>query len=313
MDLSTQGISPRPSLSAWLIALLSSAMVVTVAVLAMAAGWLGRAILLEQSLIAQLELRDFLSAERTLQDLTATPRLLVAGTILESDTETYARRSGLHAARILLSVLSAIDLRSYEDAQSRMASFPANQDEVFTRNIQEKLETLRSDQAMLVKELQRVKELEDSLAANTTQARLVAKDFAEMLSLKPEESGDPQEPPDAYRGGVLKGLPRLQGLRDNIVDLNFLKVELDGLGATVRVEGSDLYRAFTEGLQSLRSNYGALMDNRDKLYEQIDSTESHVEGLNRRLRLSQSEMEAEIVRRTLDLSVNWNLLYRRAE
>ncbi|MBX7143078.1 MAG: hypothetical protein K1X79_01370 [Oligoflexia bacterium] len=98
----------------------------------------------------------------------------------------------------------------------------------------------------------RLKESENEVNATLAEGRLIARDFSEIFGLAPVSAGADEFPP-MYSVGVLSGLPKLNGLRDNIGDLGRLQIELEGLKATVKLEGENKHQAFIERTDKLRS------------------------------------------------------------
>lgn len=290
MESLPQGISPRPSLAGWALALLSLALALLLAIAALLVGARERRTVLIAQLERALSVRDYAQADVALQDLDSPPLPLRIEAI--TFTSSHARPQGtVQTARTLVSALSAFSTQRLDEAQTRLASVPSAYDSL-VQGLQTKLSSVAEIQKQLSETQQTLVSLDQRLEEISQQANLIAREFAEMLSLELEETEESL--PSAYERGVLAGLPRIEGLRDNIVDLTFLKVELDGLHARVRVEGEDQHAAFTTKLEQLRSSYQEVLRQYGEVEAAAVSGEKRIEETARQLRFAQLKVEQEL-------------------
>jgi archaellum component FlaC len=290
MEALPQGISPRPSLTGWALAFLSLVLALSVGSAALFVGAHERRAVLVSQLERALSVRDYAQADSALEDLDSPPLPLRIESVL-STKSTLEAHGALQTARTLVHVLSAFSTQRLDEAQARLASVPAAYDSL-VQGLQPKLSSVADIQKQLSDTRQSLVTLDQKLDEISQQGELIAREFAEMLSLELEESDSAL--PNAYERGVLVGLPRIEGLRDNIVDLTFLKVELDGLHARVRVEGDDQHAAFTAKLEQLRGSYQEVLRQYGEVETDFARGEEQIEETARQLRFAQLKVEQDL-------------------
>lgn len=100
--------------------------------------------------------------------------------------------------------------------------------------------------------------VQDSLASKKKQLKsvneagnFIAEDFADFLSLKAVVNKSTDSPHPIYTTGILQGLPQLENLKDNIVDLIELRDLLTKLGGEVKTPKHNQHMIFKQMLSKI--------------------------------------------------------------
>ena len=144
------------------------------------------------------------------------------------------------------------------------------------RNAQEASENANHATAELSEKLRRLRDAH----------KLIAADFARLLSLhskydSPNDSKD--DSLQIYRSGVLANLPILIGLSDEIPDLIALRSEIEHAGGKVSLGGENVAEEFSKTLEDLRkastsiiNEYSNMKQQREKNLTEITSLEGKI-------------------------------------
>lgn len=107
--------------------------------------------------------------------------------------------------------------------------------------------------------LKAFKKFQDELDINATKRkslferlRLIAGDFGDFLSLDPEEVEESDFYENIYERGVLKGLPMVDGISDNLEEFADLKKQLTRSGGGVDIQGRNPAQVFQSKLKEIR-------------------------------------------------------------
>ncbi len=301
MNTAQTGLSPRPSLLAWGIALLSLSATLAASWVILSVGLHCRNLSLKSQVQAKLQLREYSGLESTFDELASPSRLFAPVGMFESNKSLETKRQSLRTAQVLVSVLSAVGTSRIEEAGARLSTLPASEQEDLLTRVQASLDAMRGLSQSLADERLGLTRAEQAHAANGTQLYLISKDFADTFGLSPEMESEEDENVEAYSSGVLEGLPRVKKLRDNIADLNYLKVELDGLRAAVKVEGTDPAAAFSKRLESLRNSYQSGLHARAEIESEIDARDEKIQRTAKDLQTMRSTAEANLRSEILQL------------
>lgn len=291
-------VSAKPNLKAWTLALLGISLTSSLALCVLCMGSAWREQLLYARLSDQLQFREYSKAAPTLADLTAPPRILKLARSIP--LLPPPRSSGdLYNAKILLSALLALSVNRIDDARSRLATLPAGSEPLLAP-LQHAAVSIAEIQRRIDLAQSNLEGAQLSLRTNDSQAGLIAKDFADTLGLEPDL--DPSGFAEPYSDGILKGLPRMKRLRDTIADLTFLKVELDALGASVKVEGSNPHETFIAKLEKLRAAYDSIVMKREESELALENISDGLAQTQRELVLKRAGLENETRNMILNLS-----------
>lgn len=251
----TSPLSPRPSILAWCIALCSITLLVVFCLSIVALGSFLRSEVLYQRFVANVNDKTFAQADLALEQLVTRPRLFsLAAQILPKSllpADLGVKRAEIKGVFAVLGHLDAGDfVRAAEQIEAiHLASQTKTDTEPLLAIIQ-KLAQQTKDLAALQEE---VKEITRLIRAKVQEGDLVADDFASLLGLIAATPEDPEVFTPAYKLGVLENLPVLGKLRENILDLPALQIELEALGTTPQVEGDNKHLEFAEKLERLRA------------------------------------------------------------
>ncbi len=136
---------------------------------------------------------------------------------------------------------------------------------------------------------QRLRQLEGTLSSSVKRFQLVAEDFREFMGYPSFRDLAPASSIKVYGGGVLKDLPQIPALRDNILTLNSLKKLLEQTGGKVRARSPQdfqktLSRIRTSSLDIASSYKSALAEQTNA---QLKITELRTSSLNIRHEVQQ--------------------------
>ena len=134
-----------------------------------------------------------------------------------------------------------------------------------------------------------------------SQFYLVAEDFGNLLSLDPEMR-NLTNVPRVYKKGILKDLPILANLPDNIQDFKMFGKIIKALRATVNVKGKDLHKELTENLEHLRESTSGIMTGYNELTKNITDYEDKNRKLDLRIRRYKRAIERELALLILTLT-----------
>lgn len=110
----------------------------------------------------------------------------------------------------------------------------------------------------------------------------LAKKFGALLTLQPARNSADQVELAPYSDGVLKGLPRLEGLRDGLTTLADLKLELTALNAKVQISAPNPFEVFKSRIDELLSETNALSSERKKAIERVEQIKTESAKLEAR-------------------------------
>ncbi|MBN8549979.1 MAG: hypothetical protein J0M12_11745 [Deltaproteobacteria bacterium] len=294
-------ISARPSLAAWLLGGASLATVTFFMLVVLSYGKLLREESLYNSLRDRLKFKEYNRAEVLVEEIASPPFVFSVWSLLVSEQARQSRQTNLQTAKIVLSVLSAVGVNRIDEAEQRLATLPANSGEHLVRDLQNELLAVKESQAKLESKQRAIHAAEDSLNASAKQGTLVADEFGELLGLSAIHVSDEDAALPAYDHGVLQGLPRLKGLRDNIVDLNFLKVELEGLHAHPKNDGANTFESFTAKLQAIKTSYSEINSRFEAAVTELEQSQDATVALGREVSGRRNKLQSEISDRILEL------------
>lgn len=255
-------ISPRPSFAAWLFAGFS----ICVAIFFCAAAlWLGAAYRIElfyQRMQSQIENKSFARAHATLEQLINQPRLLVLlNRVLPHELKAPELGNKRAELKSTLTVLAHLDAGRFSDAATELEA--ANLAGIDPQEIATVLSWAQSlaEKSKRTKELEgEINELSKNIRQKVQEGDLIAEDFGALLGLNVATPEDPEELTPAYQKGVLENLPVLEKLRENIVDLASLQIELEALRTQVQVSGDNKHLVFAEKIERLKNANKAVSD-----------------------------------------------------
>ena len=126
-----------------------------------------------------------------------------------------------------------------------------------------------------------------------SQFYLVAEDFGNLLSLDPEMRNYSTQP-RMYKKGILKGLPVLANLPDNVRDYVMLGKVLKVIRAKVNLTGIDLHQAFVSQLDSLRKSTSDVLGNYETTVSEIKELDEKNRITDIKLRRYQRTIEGDL-------------------
>ncbi len=129
---------------------------------------------------------------------------------------------------------------------------------------------------------------------------LIARDFGELMSLPPLDMTKDGKFP-FYKKGVLKGLPALLGLPDDIPDLLSLRTALEKLKATVKTQGNDAAATFAQKIASLREDGETLIREAQSAQDDASNIQQKIEETARELRFRRTHAKSNL--RAIFLSI----------
>jgi hypothetical protein len=287
----TSQLSPRPSILAWCIALSSLILLTAFCLSIVAVGSFLRSEVLYQRFVANVNDKTFAQAELALEQLVTRPRLfsLAAQILPEALTpvDLGAKRAEIKGVFAVLGHLDAGDfLRASEQIEAIHLASQTKTDIAPLLTIIQKLAQQTKDLAARQEEL---KELTRLIRAKVQEGDLVADDFAALLGLAAATPEDPEAFTPAYKMGVLENLPILGKLRENILDLSALQIELEALGTTPQVEGDNKHLEFSEKLERLRAANLGLLVQFEQLVNQRLGVQEHLRKLGAEARPLRSQ------------------------
>lgn len=246
-------LSPRPGLGRSLLAIGCGALVLLLTWAMLVFGSVYRQQDLHDQLFERLNAKAFAQSKDLLKKYLEQPRIfrfLYPSQLIRRPAPSTIDGA---LANEIVGLLSALDANNLTLAQQHFDSLVGIGARLpqFSQTIVAMKGLLNSSKH--INELQtRVAETETQLNSALAEGRLLARDFSEIFALEPVDLGASEFPP-LYGAGVLSGLPKLKGLRDNIGDLARLQIELEGLKTSVKVAGENKHLAFMERIQKLRS------------------------------------------------------------
>ena len=142
------------------------------------------------------------------------------------------------------------------------------------------------------------KQIKTNLAA-LRQLNLVAKslaiDFANLFALTPifHERSDALII-DFYQSGVLKGLPVLKGIPDDLMDLAELKQALEKAGGEVQIKGANTQVRFQTELTQFGTTSEKLQAATAKIFDENRALEQKLQGLASKLFTASRDLEQQV-------------------
>jgi hypothetical protein len=132
-----------------------------------------------------------------------------------------------------------------------------------------------------------------------SQIDLLAKDAADLFSLPPRFAESSAGAPSFYNSGILKSLPTLSGLPDNLTSLSQLRDELTRAGGRLQASGGapieSLLNARLASLREGGSAVAATLQDLDSQLAELSSTiEADRDQLQERLRVFSEELRDKI-------------------
>ena len=142
--------------------------------------------------------------------------------------------------------------------------------------IKEALATMNSKQSIVQEDQRLNSERELQQQKLIKNHALIGEDFAELLTLPSLYSYQKQGKLIAYQEGVLKDLPMLEKLEDNIPALADLRVALRDAGGAVHVNSDDVAQAFSEKLSSIKAASTAVVEEYNTLEDAREASEDKI-------------------------------------
>ncbi len=105
------------------------------------------------------------------------------------------------------------------------------------------------------------------------QHAVIGDDFGELLGLRSTYHRSGTQELLAYTGGVLKDLPQLSGVPDNVSDLTALRSVLAEVGGHVDVEGENAAETFAVRLESMKTLSHSIVNDVTRSRERIRDVE----------------------------------------
>lgn len=301
MEAATTSISPRPALGAWLVGLGSLFIVLVFSVAALTAGKALRERYLFEAIEAHLKFKEYGEAEKLAEQIASPPLLLRPARLIAPAEVIATRHRNIQIAKVILSVTSALSVNRLDEAQHRLLSLPSGAAEPLIQRTQEGLNSLVESGKKIETQQHLAADSQRALDAAATQGALVADEFGELVGLPAVrlEADDATLP--MYDHGVLAGLPRLKGLRDDILDLNFLKVELEALQAKVKSGSGDAHGIFMRRMGELKASYAEISTKFDEALTQLEEAQDSSVALGRLAQARRAALQGDLAARALEL------------
>ena len=126
--------------------------------------------------------------------------------------------------------------------------------------------TIRDETAAL-------RDYHDAIKRTINEHSLVGADLSELMSLPSAYVGTERETLLVYHEGVLKNLPVLVGLPDNIPDLATLRTTLKSAGGLVKLVSENIAEEFATKLEAIRTTSEAIVQEHTNIAAQIRESE----------------------------------------
>lgn len=143
-----------------------------------------------------------------------------------------------------------------------------------------------------------LKSIEQKIVQNTERFQIVAKDVEALFNLRQVRISDPQELP-VYRSGVLAGLPMLESLPDQLLNLVELREELDLAGGEVSVSGPDAAQEFMLKLEMLQQSSATFVETHSDLVEKKEGISNRIIAIRKARHTSAAELQKSVNRLVL--------------
>lgn len=201
----------------------------------------------------------------------------------------------------LFSALEQLISNHYKEAMLAISALPA---EDFV-GIEDNIEKMNASSVDLERRGQEIEDLERKIQSVIAQHALVANEFATMMSFhsayaEAEKKAQPLKELLVYKNGILKDLPRLQELPDNIESLLQLKAHLEMLGGKVVTEGADAHTYFNEKLQELRDKSLALQQQFETFQKEREELSQLQQQSSAALQENQKNTKLELLKLALE-------------
>lgn len=255
--MTTVRIADSPSLLGWILSVVSLGACASVLFGILAVSERLRGSLVSERLINTIRSGDRLEAERYLLARRATPRWLKAfAPQIAERLGGESRRDGWRQRLLEVTLDAEYALGAdrpilLDSALDRMESLSEQGVELPVPRLKDLAAEFKRNRAEREKMRLEWSTLDAQSPALIQRYTMLAKDLSDLVGLSPEVKDPSIATLPTYSAGVLRGMPRLERLPDNLVDLVELRAALTHAGGSVRVVGPDAHAQFTNMIQRL--------------------------------------------------------------
>jgi hypothetical protein len=290
--------TPRPNAGSWLFAWMSALITLTIAILVLTAGFL---------LTHRLVLREVQSAIRE-----SRPNLVVQlFPILENGTEQledlfslisgnpsyHTRRQARLATFNIGFKRNLMEPEEVERAIADLQQFRLRNLELapqaHIKTIHEHLQNIKKNLSFSKQRQDRISEITAREKKLIDQHILLGEDLTDLLSLPCAYTRLGGTELRAYTSGILQYLPVLDGLDDDLTDLQSLKTALEQAGGKVNVSGDNPAEIFAEKVRGLRAISEELVTEFSQLHTEKEMAEEMVAASLQEVQNSISTIQGE--------------------